>query len=68
MPTTGAYASADEFAGDVALIRDSLEQNRGEHAGLFGVERLLRSRETVATKSHASSNSRSHTGGGESLT
>ncbi|MBT8065499.1 MAG: phosphoenolpyruvate carboxylase [Gammaproteobacteria bacterium] len=38
----GAYASADEFAEDVGLIRDSLECNRGEHAGLFGIERLLR--------------------------
>jgi phosphoenolpyruvate carboxylase len=37
-----AYASADEFLSDITLIRDSLVENRGEHAGLFGVERLLR--------------------------
>ncbi|MGK2926514.1 MAG: phosphoenolpyruvate carboxylase [Lysobacterales bacterium] len=36
-----AYASADEFAADIAAVRDSLLSNRGEHAGLFGVDRLL---------------------------
>jgi len=37
-----AYASVDEFADDIQLINDSLLANRGEHAGQFGVERLLR--------------------------
>jgi phosphoenolpyruvate carboxylase len=36
-----AYASADEFAADILAVSDSLRVNRGEHAGLFGVERLL---------------------------
>jgi phosphoenolpyruvate carboxylase len=36
-----AYASAAEFAADIAAVRDSLLSNRGEHAGLFGVDRLL---------------------------
>ena len=36
-----AYASAAEFAADIAAVRDSLLANRGEHAGLFGVDRLL---------------------------
>jgi len=37
-----AYAGPDEFAGDVALVAASLDTHRGEHAGLFGVRRLLR--------------------------
>ncbi len=37
----GAYASADEFIGDIRLIETSLLENKGEHAGLFGVRRLL---------------------------
>lgn len=37
----GAYRSAAEFARDVELIRDSLSENRGRHAGQFGVDRLL---------------------------
>ena len=37
-----AYSSAAELAADIELIRDSLMRNRGEHAGLFGVARLLR--------------------------
>jgi phosphoenolpyruvate carboxylase len=37
-----AYGSAREFARDIRLIRNSLKANRGEHAGLIGVERLLR--------------------------
>lgn len=41
-----AYTTADEFAGDIRLIRDSLLENRGEHAGLNGVKRLLRRIET----------------------
>jgi phosphoenolpyruvate carboxylase len=36
-----AYASADDFAADIVAVRDSLRANRGAHAGLFGVERLL---------------------------
>ncbi|NNJ65813.1 MAG: phosphoenolpyruvate carboxylase, partial [Xanthomonadales bacterium] len=36
-----AYPSADDFVGDLGLVRDSLAENKGEHAGLFGVERLL---------------------------
>ncbi len=36
------YESADEFAGDVRLIADSLTHNQGDHAGLFNVQRLLR--------------------------
>jgi phosphoenolpyruvate carboxylase len=42
--TEGLYPfdSADEFAADLRLIADSLEANRGQHAGLFGVRRLLR--------------------------
>lgn len=36
-----AYASADEFAADIGAVRDSLLANRGEQAGLFGVDRLL---------------------------
>jgi phosphoenolpyruvate carboxylase len=37
-----AYDSVEEYAADIVLIRDSLRDNRGEHAGMFGVERLLR--------------------------
>jgi phosphoenolpyruvate carboxylase len=37
-----AYESADAFAADIGLIRNSLAANRGEHAGQFGVDRLLR--------------------------
>ena len=36
------YAGPDEFLADVAAIAESLEQNGGTHAGLFGVRRLLR--------------------------
>ncbi len=36
------YENVDEFRADVQLIADSLETNRGEHAGLFAVRRLLR--------------------------
>jgi phosphoenolpyruvate carboxylase len=35
------YATAADFIADIELIRDSLIENRGRHAGLFGVERLL---------------------------
>ena len=37
-----AYRSIEDYISDVELIRDSLRDNKGEHAGLFGVERLLR--------------------------
>jgi phosphoenolpyruvate carboxylase len=37
-----AYPSADEFAADITLIRESLLENSGGHAGLFNVDRLLR--------------------------
>jgi phosphoenolpyruvate carboxylase len=37
-----AYAAAGDFAADIECIRGSLARNRGRHAGLFGVERLLR--------------------------
>src|SRR4029078_4773318 len=36
------YESSDEGVGDLELIADSLRANRGRHAGLFGVRRLLR--------------------------
>ncbi len=36
------YAGPDEFSTDLAAIAESLEQNGGTHAGLFGVRRLLR--------------------------
>ena len=35
------YDSPEEFAGDVDLIRQSLEHNRGIHAGWFQVRRLV---------------------------
>jgi phosphoenolpyruvate carboxylase len=37
-----AYATVDDFIEDIELIRDSLTENRGRHAGLFNVNRLLR--------------------------
>jgi phosphoenolpyruvate carboxylase len=37
-----AYASPADFIEDIALIAGSLRNNRGRHAGLIGVERLLR--------------------------
>jgi phosphoenolpyruvate carboxylase len=37
----GRYTDAAEFADDLALIGDSLQQHRGEHAGLHPVRRLL---------------------------
>ena len=36
------YDSAGEFLGDLNLIADSLRDNKGEHAGLFQVRRLIR--------------------------
>ncbi len=38
----GGYADAQEFSGDVALIRTSLAANRGLRAGWFSVRRLER--------------------------
>jgi len=37
----GAYATPDEFIDDIQLILDSLEANKGKHAGWFSVRRLL---------------------------
>jgi phosphoenolpyruvate carboxylase len=36
------YDSANEFLGDLSLVADSLRANKGEHAGLFQVRRLIR--------------------------
>ncbi|GAB3025353.1 phosphoenolpyruvate carboxylase [Oleiagrimonas citrea] len=36
------YPNAAAFEADVALIADSLATHKGEHAGLFAVQRLLR--------------------------
>src|SRR5690606_18125941 len=36
------YEDANEFLGDINLIADSLRANKGEHAGLFQVRRLIR--------------------------
>jgi phosphoenolpyruvate carboxylase len=36
------YESSNEFLEDVMLVADSLKANKGEHAGLFQVRRLLR--------------------------
>jgi phosphoenolpyruvate carboxylase len=36
------YESAAEFQADIELIGESLAANKGEHAGLFAVRRLLR--------------------------
>jgi phosphoenolpyruvate carboxylase len=36
------YDSASEFLSDLNLIADSLRANKGEHAGLFQVRRLIR--------------------------
>jgi phosphoenolpyruvate carboxylase len=36
------YESAEEFVADLELIADSLRANKGRHAGLFAVTRLLR--------------------------
>jgi len=40
------YASASELEQDLQTIIASLRSHRGEHAGLFGVQRLLRRVET----------------------
>lgn len=36
------YESAAQFEADIRIIADSLANNKGEHAGLFAVRRLLR--------------------------
>lgn len=36
------YEDVNEFLGDINLIADSLRANKGEHAGLFQVRRLIR--------------------------
>ncbi len=36
------YESPDELLADIRLIADSLEQNKGRHAWLFSVRRLMR--------------------------
>ncbi len=36
------YENASQLRADIRLIAQSLEANRGEHAGLFAVNRLLR--------------------------
>jgi len=36
------YESAKQLTDDIRLLADSLARNRGEHAGLFAVRRLLR--------------------------
>jgi phosphoenolpyruvate carboxylase len=37
----GAYVNAGEFLEDLQLMGRSLSENKGEHAGLFAVRRLL---------------------------
>ena len=36
------YEKADQFHSDIQLIADSLKNNRGDHAGMFAVKRLIR--------------------------
>ncbi len=36
------YESADELLADLRLISKSLAENRGRHAGLFAIERMIR--------------------------
>ena len=40
--TQNYYESAAEFLRDIQLIASSLVENRGQHAGLFHVKRLMR--------------------------
>jgi phosphoenolpyruvate carboxylase len=40
--TRHAYVTVDDFIEDIELIRRSLAENQGVHAGLFNVNRLLR--------------------------
>jgi len=44
--TPEGYAAAVELEGDLGMVIASLREHRGEHAGLFGVQRLLRRVET----------------------
>jgi phosphoenolpyruvate carboxylase len=44
--TPDGYAGADELERDLGMVIASLRAHRGEHAGLFGVQRLLRRIET----------------------
>ena len=39
---TFPYEKVDQFRADIQMIADSLANNKGEHAGLFAVKRLLR--------------------------
>ncbi len=39
---SATYSNAEEFAADLALIDTSLTQHRGEHAGRFGLGRIIR--------------------------
>ncbi|MGH8104823.1 MAG: phosphoenolpyruvate carboxylase, partial [Arenimonas sp.] len=40
--TDAAYSGAAELIGDLMLIDTSLQQHRGEHAGRFGLARVIR--------------------------
>jgi phosphoenolpyruvate carboxylase len=40
--STAAYADANEFFADLALIDNSLSHHRGEHAGRFALTRIMR--------------------------
>jgi len=42
----GAYPDPGEFIADIEAMATSLRNNKGEHAGLFRVERLLRRAQT----------------------
>src|SRR5213592_1369512 len=44
--TSDGYAAAAELERDLGIVIASLRAHRGEHAGLFGVQRLLRRIET----------------------
>ena len=44
--TPDGYAASSELARDLGVVIASLRAHRGEHAGLFGVQRLLRRVET----------------------
>ncbi len=39
---SAAYENADEFSTDLSLIDASLNDHRGEHAGRFGLARIIR--------------------------
>jgi len=45
-PPPEGYAAAEELERDLGVVIASLRTHRGEHAGLFGVQRLLRRVET----------------------